>query len=61
MLWRKGVTPKSNAHRHTRLINDFEYLVCFILHIHSLANERIQHVMENKGLRRSRMLMDTLV
>ncbi len=57
--WRS--TLKSNAHRHTRLINDFEYLVCFIYHVHSLANERIQHVMANERLRLSRMVKDTLV
>jgi hypothetical protein len=36
-------------------------LGCFILHIHSLANERIQHVMANEGVRWSLMLIDTLV
>ncbi len=61
MLWRIRDYAESNAYGHTRLINDFKYLVCFILHIHSLANDRIQHVLENKGLRRSRMLIDTLV
>jgi hypothetical protein len=56
--WRS--TPKSNADGTTCLINDFEYLVCFIYHVHSLANERIQHVMANEGVRRSQMLMDLL-